>query len=169
MKKTLAILLLLSLVVGCGKDDPKAIAALEKLGAEIFTRENGNVNAVHITGTKITDADLVHLKGMSHLKYLYIKENAKITDAGLVHLKGLTKLEHLRLSDTQITDAGLVHLQGLTKLEVLRLHDTQITDAGLVHLQGLTKLEELWLHDTQITDSGVADLQKELPNCKIIH
>jgi hypothetical protein len=34
----------------------------------------------------------------------------QVTDAGLVHLKGMTGLRTLDLSDTQITDAGLAHL-----------------------------------------------------------
>ena len=92
---------------------------------------------------------------------------SEITDAGLVHLKGLTKLEELWLTDTQITDAGLVHLKGLTKLEWLLLSNTQITDAGLVHLKGLTKLKELLLTDTQVSDEGVKGLQQALPGCNI--
>ncbi len=50
-----------------------------------------------------------------------ILDGTQVTDAGLVHLKGLTKLVRLDLQDTQVTDAGLVHLRGLTKLERLVL------------------------------------------------
>ena len=60
---------------------------------------------------------------------------SRITDAGLVHLKDLIKLSHLNLSDTQITDAGLLHLKGLTKLERLNLKDTKVTDSGVAELQ----------------------------------
>ena len=35
----------------------------------------------------------------------------KITDAGLVHLKGLTNLQELDLSRTRTTDAGVAELQ----------------------------------------------------------
>ncbi len=35
----------------------------------------------------------------------------EITDAGLVHLKGLTKLEFLGLSYTQVTEEGVKKLQ----------------------------------------------------------
>ena len=35
----------------------------------------------------------------------------KITDAGLVHLKGLTNLQELDLSRTRTTDAGVAVLQ----------------------------------------------------------
>ena len=36
---------------------------------------------------------------------------SKITDAGLVHLKGLTNLRLLSLKKTQITSAGIAELQ----------------------------------------------------------
>jgi uncharacterized protein (TIGR03067 family) len=116
--------------------------------------------------TPITDAGLVHLKGLTGLEELYLR-STKITDAGLVHLKGLTGLQALRLP-SQITDAGLVHLKGLTGLQTLYLRSTKITDAGLVHLKGLTGLQTLYLRSLKVTDTGVADLQKALPNCKIV-
>ena len=92
----------------------------------------------------------------------------KVTDAELVHLKGLTELQTLSFSDgSQITDAGLVHIQGLTNLEILILDNTQISDAGLVHLKGLTNLRHLVLEDTQVTDAGLAAMQQTLPTCEI--
>jgi len=36
---------------------------------------------------------------------------AQVTDAGLVHLKGLTNLETLVLDETQVTSAGVAELQ----------------------------------------------------------
>ena len=92
-----------------------------------------------------------------------------ITDAGLVHLRGLTKLKWLYLDrHPQLTDAGLVHLQGLTELEDLGLSDTRVSDAGLVHLKGLKKLERLNLWGTRVTEQGISELQKALPNTQII-
>jgi len=41
----------------------------------------------------------------------------KITDAGLVHLKGLTRLQLLGLRDTKVTDAGLEHLRRTHQFE----------------------------------------------------
>jgi Leucine-rich repeat (LRR) protein len=58
-----------------------------------------------------------------------------LTDAGLVHLKGLTSLQRLTLSGTKVTDAGLVHLKGLTSLKMLSLQKTKVTDAGVKDLQ----------------------------------
>jgi len=68
--------------------------------------------------------------------------HSKVTDAGLEHLKGLTRLQTLALSECmKVTDAGLERLKGLTQLQTLVLTRTQVTDAGLEHLKGLTQLE----------------------------
>ena len=67
----------------------------------------------------------------AHVAFIF----TNVTDAGLVHLKGLTKLQTLNLSDTNVTDAGLVHLKGLTILQTLVLIDTKVTDAGVKKLQ----------------------------------
>ena len=59
----------------------------------------------------------------------------KVTDAGLVHLEGLTQLQTLNLGATSITDAGLAHLEGLTQLHELDLSSTKVTDAGVAELK----------------------------------
>jgi hypothetical protein len=102
---------------------------------------------------------------MTNLRELTLPD--QITDAGLVHLKGMTRLWELDLYRTKITDAGLVHLKGMTNLRELTLPN-QITDAGLVHLKGLAKLQTLHLEATKITGTGLTDLQTALPNCKIV-
>ena len=132
-------------VTGCGGGssspaqtaDADPVAALEKVGAKFKRNGQGEVVEVSL-------------------------EVTKITDAGLVHLKGMTELQKLNLSRSNITDAGLMHLKGLPNLQNLSLFGTKVTNAGLVHLKGLTELQEL-----NLRDAGVADLQKALPNCKI--
>ena len=91
----------------------------------------------------------------------------KVTDAGLVNLEGLSQLKILGLNNTQVTDAGLVHLERLSQLTGLALDHTRVTDAGLVHLSGLSQLQWLLLDHTQVTDQGVEKFQQSLPNCKI--
>ena len=63
-----------------------AIAALKKLRATIKQNEQGEVVEVSLG-------------------------NRKITDAGLVHLKGLVNLQTLDLAFTKTTDAGVADLQ----------------------------------------------------------
>ena len=87
----------------------EAIAIIEKVGG--FVRfENKAVVAVHLPGSKVTDASLAHLKGLTGLKYLYLGDT-QITDAGLEHLKGLRSLQILNLSITKVTDEGVKKLQ----------------------------------------------------------
>ena len=105
-----------------GDSEQEATAALKKLGVKVFKRDDdGNVSSVGlqlIIGGKITDAGLVHLKGLASLTELDLPKY--ITDAGLVHLKELKKLESLSLFYTKVTDAGLGHLKELTSLQSLR-------------------------------------------------
>jgi Leucine-rich repeat (LRR) protein len=56
---------------------------------------------------------------------------SKVTDAQLAHLKELPELRHLSLAGTQITDAGLTNIKGLCELRSLSIGNTQITEAGL--------------------------------------
>ena len=159
------------------------VAALKKLGANIERNEQGEVVEVILRlskkstfagrtmhrhqSTKITDAGLVHLKGLANLQTL-ILWSTKVTDAGLVYLKGLTKMQTLDLRGTKFTDAGLVHLKGMTSLQRLSLSNTKVTDAGLVHLRGMTKLQRLIIMFTQITDGGLVHL-KGLTNLQTLN
>ena len=86
-------------------------AELKKLGAKIKVNKQGENVTVDLRNTPITDAGLVHLKGLAGLQTLAFNDT-QITDVGIVHLKGLTSLQSLSLRGTQITDTGLVHLQG---------------------------------------------------------
>ena len=92
----------------------------------------------------------------------------RMGDAGLEHLKELDRLENLYLDGTQVTDAGLEHLRELTSLTLLDLSDTQVTGPGLGHLKGLTGLRYLHFHHNQVTEEGVKKLKEALPNCEII-
>ncbi|MBI4663201.1 MAG: hypothetical protein HY735_30710 [Verrucomicrobia bacterium] len=135
-----------------------------------------------LSGPTITDSCLVHLKRLSKLKSLSLR-NTRITEQGMAHLKeipglevlhltgaqiGDSQLAHLRelrdlkalfLADSQVTDAGLKHIQSLRKLTVLDLKQTKITDAGLERLNGLSELEILTLGGTQVSDAGMAYLK----------
>ena len=110
----------------------------------------------------ISDADLVHLKALSTLKWLDLRET-NITDSGLASLVHLSKLEALQLYGTRVSDDGLVHLGGLHHLTLLDMGKTQVTDAGLVAVSRLMSLERLYLFRAKITNAGLerlADLPK---------
>ena len=160
-------LLLVASTLGCSQQE-QAVAELENLGGEVTTAPDGKVRRVRFLDDRITDADLVRLKGLTSLFTVNLNDT-QVTDAGLTHMKGLTNLKSLHLNNTQVTDAGLVHLKGLTGLRGLHLDNTQITDTGLEHLKGLTSLQTMNLNDTQVSDAGVKKLRQALPNCEIHH
>ena len=64
------------------------VAALKKLGAEIERNAQGENVAVYLYDTKITDAGLVHLKGLARLEYLSLQFfDCHVTDAGIADLQ----------------------------------------------------------------------------------
>jgi hypothetical protein len=86
----------------------------------------------------------------------------RVTDAGLEHLKGLTDLKILLLVGTPVTDAGLDHLKGLAKLEFVNLSGTQVTEKGIEELQ--KALPDLSIHRTRrATDSQRPTTSPEAP------
>jgi Leucine-rich repeat (LRR) protein len=138
-------------------------------------------------GSDVTDAGLVHLKGLVNLKELF-SSSRLVSDAGLSHLRGLTNLKVLSLSGSRITGSGLSELTGLTNLETLNLAcapvkddelarlsslphlrelnlaDTPITDAGLIHIRSLKNLESVDLQYSHVTLTGARRLQQERPD-----
>ena len=116
---------------------------------------------------QITDEGLKYLQGMKQLDTLTLS-NTGITNAGLEQLAKHESLSELGITNCKITDSGLTHLKDLKNLRDLRLDLTPISDAGLQHLYGLKKLEDLNLRNTKVTAQGIAELQKALPNCKIV-
>jgi CubicO group peptidase (beta-lactamase class C family) len=146
---------------GGGGDSEPGVAELVELGARMLRDETSpdqRVVAVLLDRSRVTDADLAHLKGLAHLSNLQLWDTA-ITDAGLVYLQGLPSLKTLDLTRTRVTDAGLAHLKGLKHLEMLGLIGDAITDAGLAHLKAMTGLKILLLSSTRVTGAGLAHLE----------
>ena len=57
---------------------------------------------------------------MTKLQELTLSQS-KVTDAGLAHLKGLTNLQAIYLGDSKVTDAGVKELQeALPKVKISR-------------------------------------------------
>jgi hypothetical protein len=72
------------------------------------------------------------------------------------------------LTDSSLRDLK-AHLQALPQIRHLVIGGfTEVTDAGLESLKGLTQLETVEIYCGGVTDTGVADLQKALPNAKIL-
>ena len=100
------------LAAGPNSEQARAIADIERLRGKViydYKAPGRLVEAVDFSGTKVTDAGLEHLKGLTTLQGL-ILAGTKVGDAGMEHLKGLTNLRWLVLSGTKVSDAGMKHL-----------------------------------------------------------
>ncbi len=129
-------------------DAPRAGSWIRNLaGEEYFT----NIYTIGLYSSRVGDADLSRLAAFpgtfAHLRRLSL-ENTNLTDASLVHVRGLRHLRRLSLHGTGITDGGLQHLRDLPSLEVLNLGSTKISDRGLAHLCRLRTLQVLILDNT---------------------
>jgi len=121
---------------------------------------------LHLTGTRVTDAGLAHLKDMKSLQELYCG-NPGVTDAGLQHVKSMTGLKSLAIGNTRISDAGLAQLKDMAQLEFLVLDGTTVSDAGLNHIKGLRNLKRLRLASTRVTPAGEAALKMAIPGLAV--
>jgi hypothetical protein len=112
-----------------------------------------------------TDADLVHVARLRHLKLLYLG-GGRVTDDGLKHLQKLTDLRLLILWGNPISGDGLKYLRGLKKLRHLDLSRTQVTDSQLIGLRNLTGLERIDLPNNPQLDGSLLEYVADLPNLK---
>ena len=116
------------------------------------------LQSLYLRGLYLSDAGLVHLRGLKNLRTLYLS-GQPVTDAGLVHIMELKQLMGLGLSSTRVTDAGFANLPTLKNLRNLNLERTRVTDAIFAQLKGLAQLEDLSLGGTRVTEAGLAALQ----------
>jgi len=82
----------------------------------------------------VNDDTLIRLAPQTNVTRLYLR-GTKITDAGLEHLRGLTQLHKLDLAETQVTDAGIPTLSAIKSLKTLDVSDTRITEQGIAALR----------------------------------
>lgn len=109
--------------------------------------------------TKITDAGIRRLSGLSHLRHLYLS-GTLLTDDGCQVFKETSHLEVLYLDGTQITDHGVSHLTSLRRLRYLSLAGTEITDRACESLSKMPWLEELELSNTGISPAGIKSIER---------
>jgi len=148
MKNVIAILFLLSLVVGCGESrEEKATRAKTAAEAE----------AKAVAAAKFAEDWKVIEKAIrKQLK----KPVGEITEADL------EKVTTLSLTNHQLTDVPK-GLEKLPKLKTLNLSRNQLTD--IKELEKLTQLKELWiLFNPDLTKAQFGELATALPNCFII-
>jgi internalin A len=130
------------------------------------TRDSkGEITAVDLRSSWVTDSDLRELAALPHLTTLNLSLT-RVTDRGLKELKNATGIVDLDLQYAeQVTDEGISALKGWKRLKRLNLRGTKITDMTLEHLAGIPTLEALDIGFAQFTDSGLQNLAL-LPNLK---
>lgn len=180
MKKFALALSFLSLVAFAGAQEeqlptapPADAAAVQKInalgGGAMPLAANTNLLSVNfsLAGSKIDDAALESLKGVSEQLVWLNLANTSVTDAGLKGLSGFKNLRRLHLEKTGVGDEGLAAVKSLGELTYLNLYSTKVTDKGLAHLAGLKKLKNVYLWQTAVTDGGAAELAKAVPGIYI--
>ena len=130
-------------------DDAGAVTALEALSARLVKDYRGVVRSVEMSGPEITDAAMVHLKGLPNLEWIRIMD-CSVGDQGLANLAGITGLRRVYLRGVAVSDEGLAHLTPLEGLEALALEETRVTGAGLKHLKDMHDLRVVNLGGTAI-------------------
>ncbi|HLY11900.1 MAG TPA: hypothetical protein VKW04_21545 [Planctomycetota bacterium] len=180
MKRLSSALAFLSLVAFAGAQEeqlptapPADAAAVQKInalgGGAMPLAANTNLISVNfsLAGSKIDDAALESLKGVSEQLVWLNLANTSVTDAGVKVLAGFKNLRRLHLEKTGVGDEGLGSVKGLVELTYLNLYATKVTDKGLANLAGLKKLKNVYLWQTPVTDGGAAELAKALPGVYI--
>ncbi len=128
---------------------------VDSLGGRIDRDAAGEVIAVHLRGTWVSDTELLDLARLSKLERLDLS-HTRITDEGLMHLKAARQIKELNLYYAeQITDQGMAAIRGWKNLKRLNLRGTRISDGALAIVGGLTQLEALDIAYTQFTDNGL--------------
>ncbi|MCK4602464.1 MAG: hypothetical protein KAU28_08355, partial [Phycisphaerae bacterium] len=144
--------------------DPNAVD-MAKLAKELGKLKS--LRSVQLWASRVTDADVAHLRDLRGLQYLGLRACYEITDAALAHLKDMKELQYLQLYMTKVTDAGLKELKGLRELRWIDLLWTKATPMGLRELKDLPHLRTVLMSGEGLTDKGLLVL-KELPRIQVI-
>ncbi|MBN1974383.1 MAG: leucine-rich repeat domain-containing protein [Sedimentisphaerales bacterium] len=119
-----------------------------------------NLDTLQFFNTEVSD--LEPLKGLTNLRVLSVFSN-KLTN--LEPLRNLAKLEEIVLVEKQVYD--IEPISQLKKLENLNINNSLISN--IEPLKELSALKRLNINNChEISDKQVEDLQKALPNLKIM-
>lgn len=106
------------------------------------------------------DPHVQYLVNRKSLEYLHVE--CLCSDAGLQGLNGLPALRGIALSSNAIKGPGLAHLETLPALRLLTLIGQEFSDEGLAGIRNLKSLTRLRLWcirgDWEVTDAGLACL-----------
>ncbi|MCE9533830.1 MAG: SMP-30/gluconolactonase/LRE family protein [Planctomycetes bacterium] len=126
-----------------------------------------DLRRLELSGTAVTSAGLIHLKGLTNLERLNVCLTG-VDDRGFEHLAGLTKIKRMTICASKITGSGFQHLQGMKAIESINLHSAPASDEGLESIGKLTSLRRLEIVHTHVTDAGLKHIAG-LTNLRQLH
>ena len=139
----------------------QVILQREDIGDDVMEQVGklDGLRCINITGTRITDAGIAHLAGLSRLRTAYFQWDGHLTGACLVHLRDKKELTWLGVFTPGLRDDDLKHIEGLHQLETLLLRSPSLGDPGMTHIRGLTALKRLWIDNSTVTGRGLEQLR----------
>lgn len=152
-----------------GHKEPEAKPLTQRVNDETLKLLVGqeDLRRLELSGTAVTSAGLVHLKGLTGLQFLNVCLTA-VDDTGFANLSALVQMRRMTVCASKITGSGFQHLGGMKQLESINLHSSPASDAGLEAIGKLTSLRRLEIVHTNVTDAGLAHLAG-LVNLRQLH
>jgi hypothetical protein len=128
------------------------------LGGQMQRDAKGQVTAVNLRATWVTDGELLELARMPQLTRLDLSRT-RITDQGLSYLKKVATLREVDLSYAEkIGDPAHATIKEWRQLTRLSLRGTVIADETAAAAASLPNLEVLDISDTIVGDPGMEAL-----------
>lgn len=120
-----------------------------------------------LSSHQLSDEGVEEINVLTNLESLNLS-NTAVTCKCLKPLKKLNFLTNLDLSNTKISDDGFENIASLNNLKDLNLTQTEITGAAIQELAKIKGLKTIKLKKSGINDIALKELQRNLPDCKIL-
>ena len=128
---------------------------IASLGGKVERDAKGNIVAVNLRGSWVSDVELIDIARLPKLERLDLS-HTRITDEGMLNLKPATGIRELNLYYAElITDQGMSAIRNWTMLRRLNVRGTRISNGTLEIVSHLPHLEALDIANTQVTDNGL--------------
>jgi len=92
-------------------------------------------------------------------------------DPLLEEIRGMPEVEHVAIEASRISIVGMRHLGTLPNLKTVKAyyseHQTGVSDEGMLELRNCKKLEALLIFGG-LTQEGIAEINRQMPNVRVI-
>jgi Leucine Rich repeat len=176
LRLSMRALIVLILLISCGfgwivhgaKVQRDSVAAIERVGGQVmydWEWKNGEFIGNEEPWAPNWLVDRIGVDYFGHV----VRVSIDVFDVYMMNLDEKRRFDAALVPPYERRiDVALVQVGRLRRLEELDLNGLEVTDAGLAHLGGLTSLHTLVLRSTKVTDAGVKELQRALPNLRIV-